>query len=238
MNFIIPLILVTILSLFFTTSLKKHTSIYYAIASLIAILTTIYEISRLTSDFKLTGFLGTLEQTSMKGFISIAFFILVMYAGALDNKLSITKKLLTIRAELAILGSIMILPHAVMYIVRMIVLKIPKFISTGNVQVLYLVYAFIGIIAFIIMLPLFVTSIKGVRKKMQAKRWKQIQRWAYLFYFLAYIHIILSLLNGKVVNWNKIIYYNIIFGGYMILRVLKYRHKVSLKNANLFRTVN
>lgn len=223
MIFICTFILVTLLSLIFTKSIKKITYVYYSIFGIIAIITSIYEILRITSNMKLDGFLLTLEKTSIRGLISISFFILVMYAGALNTKWAITKKLLSIRAELAILGSITMLPHGIIYFARFLILKLPKIISDGTFPILYFSYIAIGIIGFIIMIPLFITSIKKIRKRMKGIQWKRLQRWAYLFYLLAYVHILLILLSEKELDWLRLSTYTMIFGGYMSLRLLKYR---------------
>lgn len=216
-------ILITILALTFTKSIKKLSYVYYSIFGVIAIITSIYEILRITSNMKLDVFLLTIEKTSIRGLISISFFILVMYAGALNSRWSITKKLLSIRAELAILGSITMLPHGIIYFARFIILKLPKIISEGTFPVLYFSYIGVGIIGFIVMIPLFITSIKKIRKKMKGIQWKKLQRWAYLFYLLAYVHILLVLFNEKELDWLRIATYTIIFGGYMSLRFIKYR---------------
>ncbi len=217
MYFIYSLILVTILSLLFTKTIRNHSKFFHSIASIIAILTTIYEILRLTSNFKLHGFVAALEKASMKGNIAIAFFVLVMFAGALNSRWSITKKLLSTRAELAILGSILILPHCVMYFVRFII----KLLNNQPIKTLYLIYLIIGLIAFIIMIPLFITSLKKIRSKMKYKDWKKLQRFAYPFYLLAYVHILISLLNSKEVDLLKLITYTVVFGVYLILKLIK-----------------
>lgn len=222
MTFIFTFVLVTLLALLFTKSIKKNAYIYYLSAGVIAIITSIYEILRITSNMKIEGFLLTLEKTSMRGFISISFFILVMYAGALNSKWTVTKNLRSIRAELAILGSITMLPHGIIYFARFLILKLPKIISEGTFPILYFSYIAVGIIGFIIMIPLFITSLKKVRRKMKGLKWKKLQRWAYLFYLLAYVHILLVLLNEKEIDWLRLSTYTIIFGGYMSLRVLKY----------------
>lgn len=134
MIFICTFILVTLLALLFTKSIKKNSYIYYLSAGIIAIITSIYEILRITSNMKIDGFLLTLEKTSIRGLISISFFILVMYAGALNSKWTITKNLRSIRAELAILGSITILPHGIIYFARFLILKLLKIISEGTFQ--------------------------------------------------------------------------------------------------------
>ncbi|MFW2490526.1 ferric reductase-like transmembrane domain-containing protein [Clostridium chromiireducens] len=238
MIFICTLVLISILSLLFTSSIKKQSYVYYSLAGFIALITSIYEILRITSNMKLDGFILTLEKTSIRGLISMSFFILVMYAGALNLKWTVTRKLLSIRAQLAILGSIMMLPHGIIYFVRFLILKLPKIISEGTFPILYFTYIMIGILGFIVMIPLFITSIKKIRLKMKGQQWKKLQRWAYLFYFLAYIHILFILLNEKEIDWLRLISYTIIFSGYMSLRVLKYKSTVKYKSPSLCRSSN
>ncbi|WP_026887604.1 ferric reductase-like transmembrane domain-containing protein [Clostridium beijerinckii] len=238
MIFICTLILVTILSLLFTSSIKKHYYLYYSLAVGIAIITSFYEILRITSDAKLEGVILTLEKTSIRGLISVSFFILVMYAGALNQKWTITKKLRSIRAELAIIGSIMLLPHGIVYCIRFIILKLPKIISEGTFPILYLSYIGVGIIGFIVMIPLFITSFKKIRRKMQGKQWKRLQRWAYLFYFLTYLHILLILLNEKEIDWVRLSSYTIVFISYMWLKILKNKEINITKSVRLIKSNN
>jgi hypothetical protein len=91
----------------------------------------------------------------------------------------------------------------------------------------------------IIMLPLFVTSFMSVRRKMKAKKWKQLQRLAYIFYALLYCHVIMlnysRALRGIRISQITVVVYTVVFGGYAICRVLKasaIRHK---KQDNLAR---
>ncbi|OOM71460.1 ferric reductase-like transmembrane domain-containing protein [Clostridium sp. BL-8] len=238
MNFICTLVLVTVLAVFFTESIRKRYYIYYTIAGVIAITTSIYEILRITSNAKLDGFLLVLEKVSMRGLISIAFFILVMYAGALNSRWQITKKLRSIRAELAILGCITILPHGTIYFVRFLILKLPKIMSEGTFPILYLSYIAVGMIGFILMIPLFITSLKKVRRKMKGPQWKKLQKWAYLFYLLAYIHIVFILLNDKEIDWLRLAVYTLIFGSYMVLRLMKYKNRSISMSTLEFSKVN
>ncbi|MDF2884595.1 MAG: hypothetical protein K0R54_5162, partial [Clostridiaceae bacterium] len=98
---------------------------------------------------------------------------------------------------------------------------------------LYFSYIAVGIIGFIIMIPLFITSIKKIRYKMKGLRWKKLQRWAYLFYILAYVHILLVLLNEKELDWLRLSTYTIIFGSYMTLRLLKSKNAAQVKALKL-----
>ncbi len=221
MYLIYSLIFITVLSLFFTSAIRKNSKIFYWIASIIASGTIIYEIFRLISDTKFQGLIFDFEKASMKGNFSIAFFVLVMFAGTLNPKWSITKKLLSIRAESAILGSILILPHGIMYLVRFIV----KLINNKPISTLYIIYLIVGLIAFIIMIPLFITSLKKFRCKMKYIEWKKLQRWAYPFYFLTYIHIVLALLNDDEVDILKLSVYSVLFITYFILKLIKTHKK-------------
>ncbi|WP_250675424.1 ferric reductase-like transmembrane domain-containing protein [Paraclostridium ghonii] len=227
MRLVYSLIFVAIFALIFTTTIRKHSKIFYSIASVISGITIIYEIYRLISDTKLQGFIGELEKAFMKGNVAIAFFLLVMFAGALNPKWKLTKKLLSIRAEAAILGCILLLPHGVMYLVRFI----NKILLHKPITILYIIYLIIGLIAFIIMIPLFITSLKKVRSKMSYADWKKIQRWAYPFYLLSYVHIVLALLNDEEIDIMKLSIYTIGFVGYFSLKMIK-NYKLKNKTAS------
>lgn len=55
---------------------------------------------------------------------------------------------------------------------------------------------------------------------MSYKEWRKLQRLAYPFYFIAYIHIVLALLNNKL-DWVKLITYTVLFVGYFILKIIR-----------------
>ena len=226
MRLVYSLIFIVALSLIFTSSIRKHSKFFYSIASVLAGATIIYEIYRLVTDTKLQGFIGEFEKASMKGNFSIAFFILVMFAGALSPRWKVTKKLLSIRAEAAILGTILIIPHGVMYSVRFIV----KLLNNKPITTLYIVYLIIGLIAFIIMIPLFITSLKKVRSKMKYVEWKRLQRWAYPFYVLIYIHIVLSIFNDDEFDIIKLSIYTVVFVSYFILKLIKISNEKKKKS--------
>lgn len=74
-----------------------------------------------------------------------------------------------------------------------------------------------------IMIPLFITSFKSVRRKMSAKNWKKLQRAAYVFYALIYVHIMLlsvpMYMRGITTYMANIIVYTAVFGAYGVMRV-------------------
>jgi len=106
------------------------------------------------------------------GHISLALFLLVMFAGVFGKKSLFYKRILLVRGDLAIIGFILLIPHAIK--------RLPLALYGYN---------FTGMIAGIIMLPLIVTSFMSIRKKMRPKNWKNLHKLAYLAYFMIYIHI-------------------------------------------------
>ena len=77
----------------------------------------------------------------------------------------------------------------------------------------------------LLLLPLTVTSFQVVRRKMNAKRWKQLQRFSYLFYGLLYLHICFiytgGLRKGKSEYLVQFALYTLLYGVYLMLRLTK-----------------
>lgn len=214
---LISIVGVTLLSLIGTKTIKKYSKFYYIAMGLLALLTTIFEIFKLYSNYNLPTFLYGLEKSTMKGYIAIGFFILVMFAGAMNTKWNVTRKLLSIRGEMAILGSILIMPHGIMYLVKFII----KIFNGKEPTAFNIMYIILGIIGFLIMMPLFITSFKLIRRKINHVKWKAIQRWSYLFFGLIYLHILVILLSSKNVDWPRISIYTLIFIAYTALKINK-----------------
>lgn len=224
MIFIYSLIVVTIFSLILAENIKKNPKIYYCLATVISASTIAFELYKMFYKIKLSGFINQVERASAKGIIAISFFILVMYAGALIPKWNITRKLMSIRAELAIIASILMLSHGIVYLISFIINTVPKLINGQDVKMISLTISIVGILAFILMIPLFITSFKKIRKTIKPKAWKKLQTWAYLFYVLAYVHIVFILMKAKNPDWIKNISYTFVFGAYLVLRLIRYRN--------------
>lgn len=137
------------------------------------------------------------------GYVGISFFIPVMFASSLSNG-KIKKKLMGNRAELAVIGSIFSFTHGLKYIVFAIdysfLWKAPF-------------YFYVGVASVVIMLPLAVTSIMIIRKKMKGKTWKMLHKLSYVFYGAVGLHLVL-------INSDRLLFYIIIFALYLIYRVL------------------
>ena len=229
MLLVISLIIVSLFIYFLKDSLKKHAGIYYIGAAVISI--AVFLIGFLSMPlFVKNNILGIFA----KGSLGTAMFVAVMYAGALPKGSKLIAPLMKIRGELSITAAILVLCHNFTY--GMTYFKM-LFIKPAALSATQLTAAIISLVLIIIMLVLTVTSFQAVRKKMQAKKWKQLQRTAYVFYGLMYVHIMLINIPyarlGLGMYIANVVIYSIVFLGYAAMRIAK---AVSVKAARAGKT--
>ena len=229
MLLIISLIIVSLFIYFLKGSLKKHAGIYYIGAAVISIAVFLLEFLPMPLFVK-NNILGIFA----KGSIGTAMFVAVMYTGALPKGNKLIAPLMKIRGELSITAAILVLCHNFTYGItyfKMLFIK-PEALSATQ-----LTAAIISLVLIIIMIVLTVTSFQAVRKKMQAKKWKQLQRTAYVFYGLMYVHIMLINIPyarlGLGMYIANVVIYSIVFLGYAAMRIAK---AVSVKAARAGKT--
>lgn len=229
MLLIISLIIVSLFIYFLKGSLKKHAGIYYIGAAVISIAVFLLEFLPMPLFVK-NNILGIFA----KGSIGTAMFVAVMYTGALPKGNKLIAPLMKIRGELSITAAILVLCHNFTYGItyfKMLFIK-PEALSATQ-----LTAAIISLVLIIIMIVLTVTSFQAVRKKMQAKKWKQLQRTAYVFYGLMYVHIMLINIPyarlGLGTYIANVVIYSIVFLGYAAMRIAK---AVSVKAARAGKT--
>lgn len=229
MLLIISLIIVALFIYFLKGSLKKHAGIYYIGAAVISI--AVFLIGFLPMPlFLKNNILGIFA----KGSLGTAMFVVVMYTGALPKGNKLIAPLMKMRGELSITAAILVLCHNFTYgmtYFRML------FTKTSLLSATQLAAAVISLVLIAIMLVLTVTSFPSVRKKMKAKKWKQLQRTAYVFYGLMYVHIMLINIPyarlGLGTYIANVVIYSIVFLGYAAMRIAK---AVSVKAARAGKT--
>ena len=113
-----------------------------------------------------------LEWTVFSGHFSLALFILVMLAGVMKKNGIYRSVIDPVRGDLSLYGFIYLLPH--------IFLRFDMYINGFNP---------IGSIAYLLMIPLLVTSIRNVKKNIETEKWQEMHKLGYLVYFLIYIHV-------------------------------------------------
>ena len=154
--------------------------------------------------------------------LSTALFAAVMYAGAVPNGSRFMKAVMPIRGELSIIASILTLGHNISYgktYFRML------FVQPDRLPVNQLLAAVCSLVMLCIMLPLLITSFKCVRRKMKGSSWKKLQRLAYGFYALIYVHVLLLALpgaqKGNMGYLFTVLLYSVVFLGYGAMRAGK-----------------
>lgn len=231
MLLIISLVLAVAFVFLCGKALKKHPNLFYIGAGIITAVLALIPFDGVP-DFVNNYILALFR----RGSLATAIFIIVMYTGALKNGSALMKKLIVIRGELSIMASIMILCHNIFfgktYFVRL-------FTSASTMPVTQLLAAIASLLMLVIMIPLAIMSFPKIRKKMKPKLWKRLQRFAYAFYALIYIHIFLLTYSSAQARRGdyalSLILYTIVFGVYLVMRVRKYLLK---KNSNIKLALN
>lgn len=217
---LISLALTGLLVRFCGKSLKQRSSLYY----LIAVLAAAIVVGCTYGGVSFSGWVGDwVWPIFSRGALASALFILVMWMGELPNGSSAIKTLMPLRGELSILACILTLGHNIAYGKTYFRLL---FTRPDRLPANQLSAALCSLVMIVIMLPLFVTSFKRVRRRMNGKSWKKLQRLAYLFYALMYVHVMLLnvpyAMKGRVSYVVNVLVYSAIFLSYAICRLLKH----------------
>lgn len=213
------LVLTLLFALALTSSIKKHIFIWYGIAILIVIFEWFYYTQGVRDSFPEWFTIRVMNSFKRNAF-GTAFFVLVMYAGILKSSWTATKKLKSVRRELAILGCYLTLGHNLVYGKKHFV---HLFTNPGAMKPQHFIAALISVAMIVIMLILMVTSYKEVRKRMDASTWKGIHRLAYVFFALIYVHIMVLFIPKGHKKWLSMAVYTIVFVGYYVIKLTKRR---------------
>ncbi len=206
--------------------IKKYAPFYCAASTLMA---GYFTMLTWTKTFKAVHvFPRNLLYLFSKGGMTSALFIIVMILGILPRKSKFRKRVMPIRAELSIIASILTLGHNFTYGKHYFTaLFLGKTLSPRHVYA-----SIISIVMIAIMLPLFITSFNCVRKRMRAATWKKLQRSAYAFYFLLWLHVTILYLssahNGNVDSLMRLCFYHALYGVYIYAKlkvILKHEQK-------------
>ncbi len=151
--------------------------------------------------------------------LALALFVIVMFVGVFPRDSFIGRWLRPIRAQLSIIACIVSLGHMVVYVLTYLP-RIGIAIPTNVIVSLIM-----AVVLFILLILLGVTSFDAVKKRMTAESWKKIQKLAYPFFGLVYIHLMAMLLpaalkGGKAAVLSVAVY-SVVFIGYGMLRVIR-----------------
>lgn len=115
------------------------------------------------------------------GFIPLGIFLIVAFTGAL-SKGKIRKRLNMVRAEYATIASIFVIPHISNYVGFYFANIFPQVANASKV---------FGFLAFVLLIPLTITSFQFIRRRFTYPQWKKLHRLAYFFYLFVILHLVL-----------------------------------------------
>lgn len=154
--------------------------------------------------------------------VALALFAVVMFVGVLpsDSKLGI--RLRSVRTELSILACILCVGHVALYIAPYAARAF-----AGNVDAFMAVSLATAAVLLVLLAVLGVTSLRFVKKLMRTASWKKVQRWAYVFFGLTYLHLMCMLAPAALAGGESAIagavVYTVLFGGYAVGRIARWR---------------
>ena len=170
-----------------------------------------------------------------RGVLAGSLFILVMLAPVLPKRFSGRKTIYLLRGEMAISASLITVAHNLAFGGKYFG---AVFFGQGHISLMELHAAIVSCLMILLLIPLTITSFQTVRRKMQAKTWKKLQNWSYLFYLLLYLHIFFiyqgALIRGKGEYFFTLMLYSFLFGFYGFLRIRQYRMQKETREKKAF----
>ena len=154
-----------------------------------------------------------------KGIPGMAFIVIVMFIGVFQEGSRIRRYLMPIRGELSIIGSILLIVHIVRRLTNYFTIVFFGPAASTNIVAAF----WIALVILVLLLLLTITSFNIIRRMMDARSWKSLQRLAYVFFALVYVHILLFLvpaaLAGGSTALESVIVYSVMFVAYAVLRI-------------------
>ena len=140
-----------------------------------------------------------------------------MYIGVFAKGSKVHQWLKPVRSELSIIACILACGHMAVYLGS----YAPRLGGTLGVNVVSALVVALALL--VLLLVLGVTSFAFVKRRMRTDSWKRLQRWAYVFFGLVYVHLMLMLApaasQGGEAAVTSVAVYTVIFGAYAVLRV-------------------
>ena len=204
---------------FFGKAVKKKPAVLYGICILLSLVSIFYprEGGLPFLDF-------FFKKIMQRGILAGSLFIWVMLAPVLPKRFSGRKTIYLLRGEMAICASLITLAHNLAFGGKYFG---ALFLGQGHISLMEIHAAIVSCLMILLLIPLTISSFQTVRRKMQAKSWKKLQNWSYLFYLLLYLHIFFiyqgALIRGKGEYFFTLMLYSFLFGLYGFLRIRQYR---------------
>ena len=212
MDFLLMLIVTVAATLLLRSPIHKFPVLFYVLA-VAADVAYIAGIERLLPR----AVMSVLALPMGKCMLSLALFVVVMYIGVFAKGSRVHQWLKPVRAELSIVACILACGHMAVYLAS----YAPRLGGAMGANVLSALVVALALL--VLLLALGVTSFGFVKRRMRTESWKRLQRWAYVFFGLVYVHLMLMLApaasRGGEAALVTVAVYTVVFGAYAVLRV-------------------
>ena len=153
--------------------------------------------------------------------LALSLFTIVMFTGALSRDSRLGIRLRSIRSELSIVACILCVGHVCQYLVAYLSRAI-----AGSLDLQTGASICIALVLFALLIVLGVTSGNAMKRRMKGISWKRIQWFAYPFFLLTYVHLMLMIAPAAFLGSGQaivnVVQYSIIFAAYVVMRLYRY----------------
>ena len=223
MTVLVSLIAAVAFTALFRVPLKRVPWLFYALAIALDVLMLF------ATDLHLpTWFYRSVILSNARGIFAFWLFAIVMFMGVLPTSSTLRRKLIPIRAELSIFAALLCVGH-------MITLFSSLLYRTNAHKSLNMTSFVTAVIITALLAVLTVTSFRVLRKAMPYRTWKNIQRSAYVFFLLTYVHVVVSTLQafrfGSLNVRLGIALYGVATVAYVVLRIRRWKLDAATRKA-------
>lgn len=214
MRFLIALVVALFLIIACARPLKRHPAPFYLVAFALVVFYAL-KVNSSTNDGIWPYFMPLIQRCAL----AFLLFSIVMFIGVFREGSSLRAKLMPIRRQLSILGCIFATGHIVFYATS----YFPRIVF-GYADSL-MASLLLAVLLVVLMAALMITSFQVIKRRMNAQVWKRVQRLAYPFYLLIYLHLAMFLIPSAIAGKDTAIIsltvYTIMILTYVILRIRK-----------------
>ncbi len=151
--------------------------------------------------------------------LSLAMFVVVMFVGCLKKGSRAYRWLKPVRSELSIVAWFLSLGHMAVYLES----YLPRIFGGGQMSGNVMGAFALAVVLLVLLIILGVTSFAFVKKGMHTETWKKVQKLAYPFFGLVFLHLLLMLLpsalHGGLAAQTSVAVYTVVFAAYALCRV-------------------
>ncbi len=214
-GFAIALALTVLVAFPLAGPLRSHPAPFYAVA----IAASLAYAWAIAAGVDLSG-VRWLTVVMQKGYLAVLLLAVVMFTGVLDEGSPARRRLQPIRGELSILSFLLVLGHVVTYLPPYLP-RLGLLLASRTNVALSLLVALVLVTLFAV---LTLTSLRAVRRRMNPRAWRALQRGSYLMVALLALHVALALgrsAGSSALAATSLATYLVAIAAYAMLRVRK-----------------